>query len=84
MFHMKCFLRNVSVIVIVIIVLVILVMMTLGLILFVIVYRQVKMNVFVICSSFIVSGVFVAAYDSFSLGWGKASPRNTTQLEEHP
>ena len=72
MFHMKCFLRNVSVIV----VLVILVMMTtLGLILFVTVYMQVK-NVFVMRSSFIVSGVVVAAPNSTTLGWNKVSPKH--------
>ena len=80
MFHMKCFLINVSVIVIVIVVFVILVMMTLGLILFVTVYMQVK-NVFVMRSSFFVIVVIVVAPSFTMLGWNKAS-RNTTQLEE--
>ena len=63
------------VIVIMIFVLVILVMTTLGLILFVTVYMQVK-NVFVMRSSFIVSGVVVAAPNSTTLGWNKVSPKH--------
>ena len=71
------------VIVIMIFVLVILVMTTLGLILFVTVYMQVK-NVFVMRSSFIVSGVVVAAPSSTMLGWNKASPKHYPIEETSP